>query len=247
MCICGTSVITTLLGCDGTAPPSSCDDNRLAEASIVAEFDMRVDEQDLTQAEIDALLLAEIPVELQLVLDDEDRFTITADHPLRNVRPGADRDDVDALNGCWGRIETERTTSSDGSETIEFVVAEAWRIDLRSEQDLTLDSYKMTGVFGVPCSEDDRPRIQSLAWSILEITEATVRIRASVGASAGLNTDGSLSTHEVARAFTYLPKGDAEISYTVEGDNLMTSEEGYDPDNPSTEDIDLWVRFECVR
>lgn len=248
-CVCGAgfAMIAALLGCDGTAPPSLCAEIRLTEASVVEAFNTSADEQNLTQAEIDALLLAEIPVELQLVLDDRDRFTISENHPMRDVTPGTIRDDVDSLNGCWGRIETERQTNLDASDTVELVQAEAWRIDLRNEGGMTLDAQIMTGVFGLPCSVDDRPRVQSLAVSILEIDDSTVRLRATSGQSAGLDDDGSLSTHEVARAITYFATQEGEFRFTVEGDSLITTEEGYDPNDPSVEDVNLWIRFECVR
>lgn len=218
----------------------------MAEASKIAEFDVRAEQQALTQEELDALLLSEIPVELQIVLDDRDRFTITESHPLRDVTPGTARDPMDTLNGCWGRIETERQSSLDGSETVEVVVAEAWRIDLRNEDDQTLAAHRMTGVSGLPCSEDDRPRVQSLALGILEINATTTRLRATSGQSAGLDGDGSLSTHEVARAITFLAIGEVEVRYTVEGDDLITTQ-GFDPDDSSAEDVNFWVRFECVR
>jgi len=38
-----------------------------------------------------------------------------------------------------------------------------------------------------------------------------------------------------------------DVYYTVEGDFLVTSTPGFDPDNPDPEEVDLWVRFICTR
>jgi len=66
--------------------------------------------------------------------------------------------------------------------------------------------------------------------------------------AAGLNNDGSLSLHEQGTVdATLVTNMQRVVLFTVDGDFLVTSETGFDANNPSTDDVDLWVRFTCVR
>jgi hypothetical protein len=237
----GASGLTALIGfaVSACAPPTLCD--RLAgdETTVIEAFFGFVSEQDLTPEEIEALTLSTIPGDLQYVLDNRATFELS-DHPLRNVLPGTVLEPLDALNGCWGRVETE-SLGDDGSFI--WVVAEAWRIDLDAE---TLDEHIIKGLDGTPCFSDDRPIVQSFQDTTLQTGSQRVTVRTDNGLAAGLDDDGGLSRHELGTVGAALSiERERFFYFSVQTDYLVTSEEQYNPEEPLVDDLDFWVRFPC--
>lgn len=246
----GVSLVLSSLagGCNPPAPPTGCDQVRTQEANQVALFDQFVEDENVTDEQIAALTLQEVPVELQTVLDDVGTFTIDLSHPLRNVEPGtvvdSEESGVDWLNGCWGRIETER--QFDDAET-DMVVAGAWRVDLR-EGAQTVDAYIYSGVDGVPCRVDPRPFIQAIHYSVVSTDDGQLVLHKESVQAAGVDDDGTLSLHRAAAAAAASADDvDLTVAFSVDGNYLVTAEPDYDPENPSPADLDLWIRFDCVR
>ncbi len=250
-CLAGVCCVTLSLlagGCTPPPPQTGCDQVRADEANQVALFDQFVEDENVTDEQIEALTLQEIPVELQSVLDDVGTFTIDLSHPLRAVEPGtvvdSDESTVEWLNGCWGRVETER--QFDAAET-DMVVAEAWRVDLREGAE-SVDTYIYHGVDGVPCRVDTRPFLQAVHYSVTSTDDGQLALHKDSVQAAGVDDDGGLSLHRAAAASAASADAvDLTILFSVDGNFLVTAEPGYDPAAPDANDLDLWIRFDCVR
>ena len=127
-------------------------------------------------------------------------------------------------------------------------MAEAWRIDLADDPGANIFSSAMSGVGGMPCTEDGR----SIVTNSTQLISATGNDRFTVVVSdaraGGLDDDGSLSLHEQGTVeATLLTNSTRTVLYTVDGDFLITSEPGFNRDERTPGDTDLWVRFICVR
>jgi hypothetical protein len=226
-------------GCAPPIPPTLCERIASGEPTILQDLFGVIGEEGLTQEQLEDLTLAEVPVELQTVLDYQE-FFIAREHPLVDTLPGTEIDALESLNGCWGRVELE-TVGDDGS--FEWLVAEAWHLDLDAG---TLDEYIMKGVDGVPCFTDTRPIVQSFGDGIVGTEADRVTIQTEDGLAGGLEEDGSLSSHELGAIGVAVSVGHERFFlFTVEGEYLITSEEQYDPQQPLRADIDYWTRFEC--
>ncbi len=179
--------------------------------------------------------LDEIPRALQFVLDNRAAFVADV-HPLQDIEPGEVIDGVEALNGCWGLVQT--TEYADGSGS--WVEAEAVIIDLEAG---TLVSQEMRGVDGFDCSADPRPSIQVFVLEILSVEPDRLLLRFSSGGLektiAGVDPDGSLSYHDLA-AFGYeVSLGmESSRSFTVDGDFMVTL-------RGEAIDTEKWFRFTC--
>ncbi|MCH7808409.1 MAG: hypothetical protein IIB60_04225 [Planctomycetes bacterium] len=252
------SVLITLAGCPPVSELTLCESIRGEEQAFIDLFDEFVRDQQLTSEQIDALVLSVIPIDLQIVLDDPDKFTITEDHPLFDVPPGTVIDSEESsvlfLGGCWGRIETEHPYDDASDPNNELKVAEAWRVDLRVP---ILDAHSMEGVDGVPCALDDRPVLKSFpemvlsredGQDVLETDDGRLTLHTGNGQAAGLDDDGGLSLHEPGTMQASFAINTSRVFYfSVDGDFLVTSEPDYDPAQHSVEDVDFWVRFDCPR
>ncbi|MFQ5461047.1 MAG: hypothetical protein ACE5E5_00300 [Phycisphaerae bacterium] len=255
MLICLTATATACT----PAIPDACAQSRAAEQSLREAFNQIVAEQQLSQEDIQTLVLSEIPVELLIVLEDETRFTTTQDHPLHDELPGtlADADAAAFLNGCWGRIAAESRFGdpAHGVEPIDLRVAEAWRVeafdsngDLLAPEFQTITVHSLEGLGGMPCTTDNRPVLQSATNSVTQLSETEIHMTVNNAQAAGINDDGSLSLHEVGTAQASVTIGNpVGFFYTVSGDFLVTSGPDYDPDQPSVDDLEFWVRFTCPR
>ncbi len=183
--------------------------------------------------------LDEVPPELQYVLDNRDRFTIE-DHPLAEIPLGTVIGELSQLEGCWVRVQLEVLTDGSG----EWVEAEFCRVDLGESM---IHSARMTGVDGQTCLEDSRPFIQVYEDQVNEVLDDRLVIEGVAGSdeqtTAGVNSDGSLSPHLVARFGWELSIGlEVERLFTVDGDFLAASKNrGTDPAAS-----DLWVRVNCA-
>ena len=225
--------------CAPSTPTTLCERIAAEEPAFIDTFFGSVDGEELTAEQFEALTLQEVPRELQTVLDNRE-FFIAREHPLVDVLPGTEIEPLDSLNGCWGRVELESLGDDD---SFEWVVAEAWRIDLGAN---TLDEYIMKGVDGTPCLSDHRPIVQSFHNTIQETDDTRVTVRSESGLAAGLDDDGSLSFHQLGIVGIAVSIDQERFFFfSVEGDYLITSEEPYDPQQPLRADMDFWVRFEC--
>ena len=261
------SVLITLAGCTPVSELTLCESIRGEEQAFIDLFAEFVRDQQLTSNQIDALVLSVIPIDLQIVLNDPDKFTITEDHPLFDVPPGtvigSEESSVAFFSGCWGRIETEHPYDDASDPNSELKVAEAWRVHVFSPEqndfidNPTLDAHSMEGVDGVPCALDDRPVLKSFpemvlsredGQEVLETDDGRLTLHTGNGQAAGLDDDGGLSLHEVGTMQASFAINTRRIFYfSVDGDFLVTSEPDYDPAQHSVEDVDLWVRFDCPR
>ena len=188
----------------------------------------------------ESTVLREVPSELEFVLVDRDKFN-TTEHPLRNVTLGTVIGDSAELSGCWARVED--TVLADGSG--QWVEAEFMTIDL----DVRLvQETRMTAVDGHPCLDDPRPYIQLFDWQINTISdnELTLDGIGDTGArtTAGVNPDGTLSFHFLARFGWEISDGpEFRKLFTVDGNFLATSKNR--GENP-LEEADLWLRVDCA-
>lgn len=224
--------------CAPSTPTTLCERIAAGGADIIDALFGYV-EEELTPEEIDALTLQAVPGELQTVLDYQE-FFITREHPLVDALPGTEIEPLESLDGCWGRVELESLGDDD---SFEWVVAEAWRVDLSAN---TLDEYIMKGVDGTPCLSDQRPIVQSFHNTIQQTDDMRVTVRTESGLAAGLDNDDSLSFHELGIVGIAVSIDQERFfRFSVEGDYLITSEEQYDPQQPLRADMDFWVRFEC--
>ncbi len=236
--------IALLLSASGAAcapptPTTLCERIAAEEPEFIDAFFGSVDDEELTEEQFEELTLREVPGELQTVLDHRE-FFIALEHPLVDVLPGTDIEPLESLNGCWGRVELESLGDDD---SFEWVVAEAWRVDLSAN---TLDEYIMKGVDGTPCLSDQRPIVQSFHNTIQQTDDMRVTVRTESGLAAGLDDDDSLSFHELGIVGIAVSIDQERFFlFSVEGDYLITSEEQYDPQQPLRNDMDFWVRFEC--
>ena len=225
--------------CAPSTPTTLCERIAAEEPAFIDAFFGSVNDEELTAEQFEAFTLHEVPGELQTVLDHRE-FFIAREHPLVDVLPGTQIEPLESLNGCWGRVELESLGDDD---SFEWVVAEAWRVDLSAN---TLDEYIMKGVDGTPCLGDQRPIVQSFHNTIQQTDDMRVTVRTESGLAAGLDDDGSLSFHQLG-IVGIAASIDQERFFllSVEGDYLITSEEQYDPQQPLRADMDFWVRFEC--
>lgn len=220
-----------------------CVDIRMQEERLRQLLDEFIEDEMVTSEQLDALTLMETPVELQIVLDDEETYTIE-DHPLAEVVPGESRDSADFLQGCWGRVDTERMYGNPG---VTEVVAEAMRIDLRDGAE-SWETETLRGLEGRDCLVDDRPLMQRFLATVIAVDDSSARIRKTVVQAAGQNATGTLTLHEAGLAeLAAEATEELDIYYTVDGDFLITSSLGFDPDDPDLDDTDLWIRFDCTR
>jgi hypothetical protein len=186
-----------------------------------------------------AVTLEVVPPELQYVLDHRARFTIE-DHPLADVPLGTAIGSSSELAGCWARVQSDVLPDGSGG----WVEAEFCRIDL---DEGIIRSGRMTGVDGQACLEDARPFIQIYDDQVREVQDDRMLLE-GIGCSqtrttAGVNSDGSLSAHVVARFGWELSIGlQIERLFTVDGSFLATSKNrGTDPGAR-----DLWLRLDCT-
>ncbi|MGB0717055.1 MAG: hypothetical protein ACPGXK_14335 [Phycisphaerae bacterium] len=240
-------------------PTGVCDRVRSEEAALRVAFDEFVEAEALTEAEVQALVLDEFAIELEIVLAAPATYTTDATHPLIDLIPGTDavRQNRDFLNGCWGRIEFEEPFASDEEGEVEVKTAEAMRIDLRDDNALSLRLYRLEGVDGMPCTEDDRPVARRTFATITEVSDIRYSLIVDNAVAAGVtessddedNTpDRMLDLHQVGSiqaSLTIATTG--ETLFIVDDDHLVTTEAGFDVDNPQMRDLDFWVRFDCVR
>lgn len=241
----------------GCMPASGvCDRVRAEESALEDAFKDFVADQALSDEEIDAIVLDEFAIELAIVLADEERFTIDASHPLDGSVPGTDdmRLNRDFLNGCWGRIEFETPFGIENAGEVAVKTAEALRIDLRDEAARTIRAYRLEGVDGMPCTEDDRPIARRTLGTITEVSDSRFTVLVDNAVSAGLENVGGgfdspmLTLHEVGTIQAAVTIDTTfEVLFIVDDDHLVTTESSFDPDNPESNDLDLWVRFDCVR
>ena len=228
-----------LSACSPTTEPTLCDRIAGEDEAVIDSLLGFASDEDLTEEQIDAFTLVEMPITLQTVLDFRE-FFIARDHPLVDTLPGTEIDPIESLDGCWGRVEVEQL-ADDGSFAWE--VAEAWRIDLAAG---TLDEFILKGVDGVPCLSDDRPMVQTFVNTIVETSETRITLRTDDGQAAGLEDDETLGSHELAVVGVAVSIDRERFFYfTVDGDYLISSEEGYDPQEPLRADMDFWVKFGC--
>jgi len=212
------------------------------------EFNRYVDDQKIGQDELDALTLTEVSTELEIVLNNQERFIIENNHPLRTVTPGTAGDDAGQIGGCWGRIEIEYPITAFGGEAFPRLVAESMRVDLRPGLNPTIIIDRMEGIGGIACVRDDRPIITTLFYSITAVESSHFALLLENGLAAGLNDDGSLSLHELATFQTAVEIGQARtLAFTVIEDALATGQRNFDASAPLNDRVDLWVRFDCVR
>lgn len=186
-----------------------------------------------------AVTLEVVPPELQYVLDNRALFTIE-DHPLADMPLGAVIGEFSQLEGCWVRVQSEVLPDGSG----EWVEAEFCRVDLYEGM---IHSARMTGVDGQTCLDDSRPFIQVYEDQVNQVLDDRLVLEGVVGSgertTAGVNSDGSLSPHLVARFGWELSIGlEVERLFTVDGNFLATTKNrGTDPTA-----IDLWVRIDCA-
>jgi hypothetical protein len=234
-----------------------CAQVRLEEDAFRQAFSDFVAQEKLTDEEVEALVLDEFPIELSTVLADVTAFTTTSSHGLFEVVPGTAGLGQSAafLSGCWGRIENEDPFGETTDASIQIRIAEAWRIDLREEGFLSVQAHRIEGVDGWPCTDDNRPVLKTTTFNVSETTASTVFMTVVNSQAAGLDdftgpddTDFTLSLSEVGTIQSSVTIG-AEVSFlfTVDGDLLVTTEGSIDPENPATDDLDYWMRFDCPR
>jgi hypothetical protein len=221
------------------SPSTLCEQIAAGESAVIEALFGFLEEENVTPEQIEALTLQEIPTELQFVLDNRELFSVD-EHPLRGVGLGTVIAPPASLDGCWARVETERLP---GDGSFEWLIAEAWRLNTAAG---TLEEHIMKGVEGTPCFTDRRPIVQTFEETILETDAVRVTVRTDNGLAAGLDDDGQLSFHELGIIGAAVSiEHERFFFFTVEGNYLITSEEQYDPAQPSDEDIDYWVRFDC--
>ncbi len=251
-------VSATASACRPTTP-DPCAPIRAAEQALREAFDQFVIEEQLSDEEIQSLVIDEMPVELDIVLADVARFATTQDHPLYDVQPAtlADADSLAFLNGCWGRLATESRfgDAANGIDPIAVELAEAWRVELfdadfelLATEFQTINVHTLEGIGGMPCRGDDRPVLQSSTNSVTQASNTEIRMTVVNAKAAGVSDDGSLSLHEVGTAQASVAIGvETAFLFSVQGDFLVTSGPGYDPEQPSVDALKFWVRFECTR
>ena len=237
--------------------PAACEEDAVAQAETVCE-ELRVGFE--CQAQIFALIpwpfsdlfgfkdstLKEVPQELQFVLANRARFEIS-DHPLADVTLGAGGTDSAQLAGCWVRVQNMRLED----DSAEWVEAAFLTIDL---ENAVFETSVMKGVDGQPCYGDPRPYIVVSAERIVSVSDENLTVEGTgqlpedtlvaERTTAGLNPDGSVSTHIFAR----LEWQDIGFSHPYEkpfalaGDFLATSTERGQiaPTNHA-----LWTRLDC--
>lgn len=183
--------------------------------------------------------LDEIPKALQFVLDNQATFIADA-HPLENIEPGEVIDGTEALNGCWGRVQSKEYADGSGSR----IDGEAVIIDLEAGSFMT---QQMKGVDGNDCLSDSRPYIIVFAHEILSSEPDHLLLRISGGIDdktiAGVDPDGSLGYHQLADFSYEISLGNEyPMSFTADGDFLITTS---DDGAKFLDDTDRWFRFAC--
>ena len=185
--------------------------------------------------------LKEFPSKLQYVVDHREVFE-AGNHPLEDVEPGSVIEAIEGLNGCWGRVETQFALNDPDQP---FAVAEVLRIDLAGG---SVARQRFVGVDGpVPCTGDPRPVVMDRRFVIRDTSDGTLTLEEmSTAAPAGIDDDGALSFHYLASLALALFADDAELRFSIQGDNLVTAGPPFDPDDPSIGNVGLWRRFSCA-
>ncbi len=208
-----------------------CDQVRTSELCVLAITPAQPQEQNVT--------LREVPRPLAAVLEHRSE-TFLDDHPLQDAPLGSPIGPMELLNGCWSRVQNE--TYDDGSA--EWIEVEWLRIDLMTG---SFNHVGITGVDGNSCLCDSRPYIQVFEEKVIEVTSNQISLEIlgdfDDRTTAGMNSDGTLTFHLVARFGWEIGVGSHyEKSFIVDGDFLATSKNrGAEPET----DRDLWVRTAC--
>ncbi len=202
------------------AAETDCASFRLSVEYIQKLHD--VFQQSATAAELAALqdtVLLTVPPELRDVVEHREQFTDLTG--LEDITTGTVIDTTDALDGCWGRIDT--VIAADGS--VEWINASVLLIDLDARR---YEMQDMLGIDGLPCTDDARPLIRVQRAEVLGFDADHLRIRISgdtMHSAAGLAEDGQLIFDPVALYGVEFNAGFEFMQrFTVDANRLKTAE-----------------------
>lgn len=201
--------------------------------------------------------LTGVPKELQFVLDNREAFEPTS-HPLRAIVPGeATIDAGEGLDGCWGRLQAETTSDHVcGSEEdilgvpldcgrgpeIELLVAEVLRISMSEG---LVEAQIVDGVDGGLSYFDGRPYVQVLTEELLSVGDDRLLRKVVNGRAGLLSADGLVDSDIRAVVLAEVSVGaKIETVFTLDGDFLVTAD-GDQGMEFSSDDLELWFRFDC--
>ena len=241
-------VTVVILGCLGSAM-AGCDGGTTGgdDGAETAERNCAVPSFELEDL---PLRIAEVPAELQFVLDNRELFEGDA-HPLEEVTPGTIVDDpAEGLSGCWGRVATEEVDDSpigeDGGEggLVDVLVAEVLRFDLDTGM---VQQQKLIGVEQPLMMYGDLPAVVVFDIDLLSLSDDQIELEFADGDGGVINDDGTLGADLLVLLQVSFSLG-ARITQllTLNGDALATWTATADSEPQDAINQRSWFRFDCI-
>lgn len=200
-------------------------------------------------------VLEEVPAELAFVVAKESQFRVS--EAPEGMAPGTEIDDIDSLNGCWGRVGSEVVYDipnfPDGDDEIidkTILIARVLKVDVERatlERQTLFGFEEGLGLYGgLKGLFAYKSNIESLDSK--EMTERFV-----YGESALMSETDVVPPNIWAQLAVEISIGLREtFVFTVDGNTLLTMVTAYPDDLPEPgeepgdpDPVLVWKRFEC--